>query len=376
MTNLPRFSFSSPKRAGVAVIDAEGSAILARLCLQGLDYSVVNTRRERFLLSPRLLLRALLLLARGGLRRGRVELSLAGRVYGCYLRAWLELISPKVVLTWVDDSKHFQNLSRTREDIPFYAVSNSFRFEHPVKLIYEGFRHSMPNMVCYGRFEEELYRAEGHDIDVFHPAGPPQAAYYKTEVSPGVPPRRWDICLVSQADPAIISGVNFPAIRKAIVLQDQFLARFVKERGLKLAVALRSASREERDYFAGAYGGAAELVPSDRLNFSTYRAMDAAHVVITFCSTAGVEAYGWGKKLFFTNYSATARYRLPVPEPLLAESPDYAEFERKLSAVLAMTPAEYETASGENRRRLVTWDQAKPAHAYIRNLVLEALKNP
>lgn len=370
---LRRIRFKSPERNEVLVFDKEGSFILERTILGNISHTILEVRFEIFYSSLPIAMRLIINLCRTGFKSLSFH-AIRSQIYRLYLLSCVEYIKPRVVMTWVDDSRAFHYISLIYKNAEFFAVSNGFRYEYPAVIPENGYKISMPHYICYGQFEVDLYKKYGHQIKNYHPVGPVIGSYFKTELSNNAEAFQFDLCLVSQCEPTIVEGAIYPEIRKAITKLNEFLIRYIAEYGVKLRIALRSTDIRERHYFESLYGNTVTMTQKEDNWLATYEAMEQSETVVVFDSTAAVEAYGWGKKVLFTNYSGTDRYKIPVSEACFTSEADYIQFRNKLNKIRAMTTIEYRELTATNRKYIVNYDPLSPAHIYVRRLVLEALR--
>ncbi|MBI4060206.1 MAG: hypothetical protein HY403_02125 [Elusimicrobia bacterium] len=373
-----RLRFASPPKSRLLIFDAMGSAVLERTALKDLPHAVLPARGEVFHLSPAVLVRMLryaghidwaLVARRGG--RG-----LFGQLYLVHLLACVDVIAPEVVVTWIDNSWLFHKISRAYPQAEFYAVQNGSRSlgcvtsNLPLK-IPGGYVISMPNLLCFGRYEEDLYRGHGHVIDSFHRVGPLLGGFYLSRRGPAPAPK-YDLCLVSQWRADLMIGDRHPEVKGSVTTLAGHLGRYAKERGVRVCVAARTTGPAERVFYQAALGADVPLITrrDELMSLSTYQAIDESSVAVGFSSTALLEAFGWGKRALFCNFfKHSESYSPPRPGPWMVDEPRYELFRDKLDALRAMTPAEYEAAAGEFTRYAVRYDPAKPAHIYLRELI-------
>jgi hypothetical protein len=368
----------APARGPLLVFDRAGSQYLIPYALDGLNPVVLPTRFEEFYLTPRLILRLF-----ANLRH--IDEWKLRQFYKIYLLSCLQEIAPRVVITWVDNSQYFQVLSRLYPAAHFLAVQNGYRHGASLMKASEGgllsdnpkwgSRLELPEFFILGPYTEELYSRHGHRIARARPVGSFLAGYYKTEIAPGAVPVEHDICLVSQWRAAIMDGDFLPNFRTGVTVMCERMARYAAERSLRVAVAAASADPREEAYFRKMFGAGVAVVRHDPAAFTTYRTMDRAEVSVAVLSTALFEAMGWGKKVLFCNFSGDAAYDCPLKGPWSVGGDEgYPEFARKLDALRSMSAQEYEAQAGPARRRLMSFDPARPAHRVIREAVAAALE--
>lgn len=370
--------FSSPPRSDLVIYDEAGSDRLIMTALKGLEFVILPVRRERFYISLPIAARMLKNLPRLG------NLTF-GQFFRIYLLSCIEHMRPKAVVTFMDNDIFFQALSRDYPRAAFIAVQNGVKPlesvtsppRHPLGWLPEppkmGSKISLPELFCFGLYEEEIYKRYGHEVDRFHPVGSLVGGYYKSEISDGSGRIDYDVLLVSQFRASISNDGAFSYLKKGLDTLHDFLARYAKTRPLRFAVAFCSKDPAERAYFEGIFGKDVAMVPYAREELSTYAAMDRAKVVVSLSSAAAYEAVGWGKKVFFCNFTGTPARDCPRSGFWSIESPDYPRFKEKLDRLLAMDQAEFERLTADTRRYLMNFDPHRPAHAVVRERVLEAL---
>jgi len=92
--------------------------------------------------------------------------------------AYVDVSSPKLVLTFIDNSTAFHNLASRYKKIPFFAVQNGsrgFQFVTDKKFI-------IPHYFCFGEFEREHAKKNGHLVDNFYPVGAVLGSYAQKNI--------------------------------------------------------------------------------------------------------------------------------------------------------------------------------------------------
>ena len=390
---LRRLSFATPGKGDVLIFDAAGSWVLTRFILDGIPHVVLPARFETIYVAPKVLMRMI-----ANVYRLRVDdmphgwffnlRMLAFQLRHLYFLACLDSIAPKVVLTFVDTHIYFQRCAQTFRGATFIAVQNGVRDRNGITPPnipappHPAARIRMPHLYCFGRYEADLYAANGHVIDNFHPAGSVRASVYLAGRGPLPPAKTHDVCVISQwrfgiADvlhnaPMPRSGQMVQVAGFAVVVD--FIARYASERSVSVSVARSSEHPEEYAYLRQRLGEKATIVNSRREDLRSYACVDAADVVVTGNSTLGVEALGWGKKTLFCNFTGDDGHGLPKEGLWSLSEPDYATFRDRLDAIRAMTDAAYRRVAGEFARYMMQLDSRRPAHLAVRDHVLAGLK--
>lgn len=378
---LDKFKFGYPPSSDVVIFNKNGSDVIIKTVLEGIRYCVLDANLEVFYLSPKLF--ALMLLNMHEADFFKLHLPdlktairrIVGQFYRIYLLSCLHLMKPRIVLTYLDDSAFFHFVSRKYRSAQFYAITNGFRVTYPVVIGPDDPKISMPNLICHGKLQEDLYRRYGHHIDNFHLVGSLQGGYYRAEMAADDNSIDFDLCLVSQcirtimSKARIVKGSTLSETRKAIMTLDAFLVRYLEENDITFCVALRRETPFEIAYFSRVYGEKAVLIMNKRLSMSTYRAMERSSVIVTTHSSAAVEAYEWGKKVLFTNFSGTDSCKIPVADACYLDENSYLAFKKKLDFVRSLSEDEYHALTRNNRNYLSNYNPEYPAHIFVRDLV-------
>lgn len=376
-------SFATPPRQRVVIFDQTGSDILANAALEGLDYWVFPSRFEAFYIGLPILWRAAVNFFRYiAWMPPFTKTSYRGFFFRIYVLSCMQYARPAAVLTFVENSYAFQWLSRVYKGPRYIAVQNGMRLRDNLTLFLPAAPDpasviSLPDFVCFGEFERDLYSRLGHKIDRFHPVGALRGGYYLSAlaVKKEAPPA-FDLCLVSEWDHNIMVGGYLPKFRDGLRILESFFKRYATERKLRVSIAGRhqddGETAEEEAYYRALMPDAV-FIHCDRRTMSTYSTIDDSRVSLSICCTASLEALGWGKKTLFCNFTGMENYNHPLPEGCLVSEPDYEVFRAKLDALLARPDPEFRAASAKAAGFRMNYGPV-PAHKYIRDMVLQALR--
>jgi len=363
------FYFRNPERKPVIIFHREHTDILRKFILFDIDYTVLDADGDVLHITPHLI--ALMIKNLRYLVRSFhiAKTTLSGRLYKIYLLSFIEYTKPKIVITLIDNSYLFQWVSRIYKKAEFYAIENGAR--NDVRGASDIM--SMPNLFCFGNYDIDVFRNNGHLIDNYYPVGSLFGGYYKTEVSPSKVNINYEICMVSQWEPSILSNDSQPGRKDAFKLLDQYLNLYVNNHSCSMCIATRSNEYQVLNYYKTIYGKSVHIIQYDKFDFTTYKAMDFSSIIIASNSTAAVEAFGWGKKTLFCTLSRDKRYSYPVEDYCSVKTVSYDEFEKKLDFLRNMDYNVYLKSTERSRKYLMNYDFSMPAHKYIRNMILKRL---
>jgi surface carbohydrate biosynthesis protein len=281
------------------------------------------------------------------------------------------------VITYIDNSVIFQQLSRNYPGSAFYAVQNGMRnWEFQDDSIKRTV--SLTNFICFGQNEIDLAKKCGHSIDNFFPVGSIKGSFFRYSLSKIPHEKEFDVCLISQYRNSIMEGGEYPDFKQGLEIIEQYLKRFCEKYPVKVCVALNSENRDEIEYFSRVFGGKAILIRNseERIHgccFSTYYTMDKSRVVITLLSTAGVEAFGWGEKVLFCNFTGNDVYNIMDEDFFILNEPDYNKFEEKLVTLIRMSDLEYRSLTQTSREYLMNYNPDLQVHEFIKKLISDTI---
>ena len=127
--------FSSPKPCDILIFDECNSQHVRRVISKKYSIGIFNMRPEDIFLGTSVLVRFLKELLKFSLKE--VRKNHRGFLYGVikqsyyrYLKACLELINPKAVITFIDNSSTFGWLAKHCDNFPFIAIQNGCRLSY------------------------------------------------------------------------------------------------------------------------------------------------------------------------------------------------------------------------------------------------------
>jgi len=365
--------YKKHKRNDVLVFDEVGSNILDKTILTDIEHTILCSRKEVLYLNLKIMVCLMKNIIKAFFRDKHRTL------YLLYLLSCVESVKPKIVITLIDNSYLFQAISRLYTKAEFYAIQNGVKLEVTLedmpKYPPEAKLISMPNLFCFGRQIVDIYKKHGHKVDHYFPIGSLIGGYYKSQASSSSADIQFDVCLVSQWRNDFMCSDQCAELKRSFDTLNRFLSRYQKERGLKLCIATCSVEQGEREYFKDFYDiPSVEVNNFNRLDFSTYRAMEKSQVIVANDSCAALEAFGWGKKVLFCNFTGMADYNFPKPGIWSTNKVDYDDFSNKLDNIIKMDYENYYSDANETMRYVMNYDFSKPAHVFIKQLIYDKIE--
>jgi len=232
----------------------------------------------------------------------------------------------------------------------------------------------LPNLLCFGDFEKDMYNHYGHEIGHYHSVGSLRGGYYHNALRPRDVEQRFDICMISEWEEGLQENVIFKEIREGVEILENYVSRYTKIRDVKVCIATRAADNRERDHFLEIFGEQVTIIRNNRETMSTYLAIDQSNVSITAYSTVGVEAFGWGKKVLFCNFTGHDNYSLPVPDVCSIDKPDFGSFCMKLDFLLSMDESRFNAVTHKSSKYLMNYDTKMPPHLYMQRIIHDEIE--
>jgi surface carbohydrate biosynthesis protein len=311
--------------------------------------------------------------------------SLLGRIFRIYILACIEETQAKVVITFIDNSRVAQSLSRIDPKRTYFFVQNGTRtlacvrdtLPHPASII------TMTNFFCFGQRDIDLLTKHGHRVDNYFSIGSLGTGCYQSHVLAD-PSIDFDLCLISQWDKSFLEenlnekpvGSISYRIGVGITGVNSFLSRLVGEIGLKLVICLRNENNEEEvTYFKDMFGNKPFISEHNYKSFAAYQMIDRSRLTVALNSTLLSEAFSRGKKVLWCNVPKDEHYEMPEAGISYFDGNDYAAFKERVLILLKMPQDEYEETTRERKRYINNYNPLSPPHEVIRTAVIKVLSN-
>lgn len=297
--------------------------------------------------------------------RLRILNKILSKLFFFYIFIYLKWTMPKICITFIDNSALFQKLIIMFPSVNFFAIQNGNRTK---KELLSNHKNKLSNYFCFGKYEKDTFKEFGHYASNFIPVGSLKAGIYKSINNNKIIENKYDICFVSQWKDSSLENLDSSESEEIFYMKkiDSYLKKFINKRQKTLCIAMRSEKNSlEFDYYKNYYKDKAFIQP--RKNFSTYEMMEKSNTIITFYSTAGVEGFGWLKKVLFIDYSKENKYNYFKPGPWLLTKDGYANFEKYMDNILNMSYKNYNERYCNYAGYLMNYDPINLAHEKIKN---------
>ena len=372
--------FYSPPRTSVDVIifDETSSDELIKYVINGLSFFVYHLNPEKIFISPSIIyyfLKSLRVFnyqcAKIKKRKIKKIRALIGELLNHYRLGCFQFMSPKVVITTIDNDRVFQWISQKHKGAQYFAIQNGNRTKRELM---EPHKNYLTNYFCFGDYEQYSFEKFGHYASNYIPVGSLIASIYKSKKSVKNNQMKYDICFVSQwKDKTFNQATEYDAINKKFMENiDNYLKEYIDKTGKSLCIGMRGKKDSlEYNYYKNLYEGDAFLQPN--FCYSTYKLMDISNMIITFFSTSAREAFGWNKKVLFIDYSKDNKYAYYKDGLWILKEKSYDKFEKKLNMIINTNNTEYKKKTKSYANFVMKYDPDVPTYIKIRNEITKHL---
>lgn len=368
--------FGDPDPADIVIFDEVGSQFIRRALNTAHSVAVFPARPPEVRIGVRTI--AFFLRDLPQFRLTEVDRSrglLRGLVKGAWLRllgATISAMRPKAVITFIDNSGSFHWLSMNCGRFPLIAIQNGSRLRYAAG---EANEYYLQHLFCFGSHESKLFQDVGYRVEQFHPVGSLVAGLHFESRAETVA-EKYDLLVVSTWRGNIGYQQDVRDTMRSMLIMDQLLAEYIRARGLKAAVILRSerdsvdwlmpeVGKTEEQYYSGIYGSSIEIIETDFTERNLFPLMQKSRLIVSCLSTALVEAYGIGKKILYCNFTGTDDYHRDQDPAIVVSDGSPSVFYERLDTVLGMSQSEYQRLHHERQEYYMSFPEGRPTHEAI-----------
>ena len=305
-----------------------------------------------------------------------------GNIMTAYLISLLEIIQPKIVLTFIDNSFKFFDLARVLDKkINFVAVQNAARHDliehkhlYKKNIIKSDLTKNfyIPNFLCFGQFEIDCYKHYGIKVKNFFKVGSLRLANFFYHIKKNkikLKKFSYDICLIGEKGPGFVDE-NFKNIEKGFANMLKFAIKFCIKHNMKLICAPKSdkkispkAYNKEINFFKKYLtNNEFDFFISNSLEkkgdiYASYAAMFQSKVVVATGSTLLRENLAIGGKILSCNLLPTNIYDFPVQGICSIKNCTFEEFEKRLLQIYSMSEKDYFSKLSKDKCYLLEYDE-------------------
>tara|TARA_B110000977_G_scaffold169100_1_gene218777 strand:- start:18218 stop:19414 length:1197 start_codon:yes stop_codon:yes gene_type:complete len=384
-----KFTFSLPEKKDLLIFDDE-ALIDLRYVVEEFNYTVLRTRVENFNelnLNPKILFKTLF--------------NFKGNIVNAYLISLIKEISPKIILTNIDNSWKFSEIARVLNNkYKFFAIQNGSRYdfkryEHQFKQgIYKKNMNKIffiPNLFCFGDFEIDDYKKFQIPVKNFYPVGSLRLANFihlnKIDITKKKD-YQYDICLISDSmvlhfDKRFGTQNDIERFGKYL----RFTIKYVRENDKKFICAFAKINSSKKilegellfyktflehdDYEYLIKNSTLNL---KKTNYLTYDAMLKSNVSFCAFSTLIREHMSIGRKAISINFMKNDLFKFPINGDCKLGECEYDNFKYHIDKVLASNEVDYLNSFDKPVSYLMQYDKYHSTFIKIKEILKKHLR--
>ncbi len=381
-----RFKFDLPKKKNLIIFDDTSFEDL-KYIVKDQEYFLLVTRFENIdtiYINPKMIFKMIK--------------NFRGSFWSSYLISLIEIVGPKVVLTYIDNSFKFYEIAKIMEKkIEFYAIQNGARYDlNKIKyklekqLIEKDLTKDIfiPNFFCFGDYEKDDYKAKNINVKNFIPVGSLRLSNFLEDnkiVDTNLKKKEFDILIISDgitkgtddawgtndAEPNMIKPIKF-IIKYCLEKNKKFICSFKR---------LNSSSEnleKELNYYKNNlnFDEYSYLIKNSTLNFNkkkylTYELMLKSEITISAFSTMLRENLSLGNKIIVFNPMTNPIWNFPLPGIFSIGNCDYKDFENSVDKIFSLDSSEFLDCWNESPNYIMKFDETEPTYKKIKRIILE-----
>jgi surface carbohydrate biosynthesis protein len=355
-----KFNFNNPKKSKIILFDDEIHGIMKNV-LDDYKYFLLKSRVEN--ITEIYLTKKIFKL---------FIKNFDGNIMTAYLLSVIEVVNPKIIITHIDNSLKFSDLAKKfHKKVHFLAIQNAYRaeiaehkFRYKNKIVSVDYtkRYYLPNLLCFGKFEVDLYKKYKIKVKNFFIVGSLRLAnfyYYLKNIKINFKKNKYDICLVAESYTGRNELFGKKNFEEKAVLLIKFVIKFCKIHNKKLVFPLKYSNKNsELTYFrkyltSEEYSFLIKKSLKRKNDFSTYLTMSQSKVSVGIISTILSEMLAVGQKILSCNLTPTRLWDFPVNGICFIKNCNYKLFEKRLLKIYKMPKKNYFQKIKKNKNYLV-----------------------
>jgi len=280
-----------------------------------------------------------------------------GNLISAYFSALLDEMKPKIIITYIDNSLKFFEVSKILKDkYNFIAIQNAarydlMRYEYLFKkdLIKKDLRKKFyfDNFFCFGEYEIEHYKKNNISIKNAKPIGSLKLSNYFIHLKSNqknVPKKIFDIAVVSEGYLSMDKEYGVKDLSRNWSKIISFSIKYVRENNLKFNFIFKRERVSGDFHYEAEISFVKKYLSNDDFNFlmnnctfkdkkafSSYDAIMSCNILIGSVSTMLREKIAANGKILSCNFSGMNMFNFPINEICYLENPNYERFSKRLT---------------------------------------------
>jgi surface carbohydrate biosynthesis protein len=379
-----------PEATDIVIFDEEGSAFIKSAIDKRHKVQTYKMRPYEIYIGPKVLyyyfacINQLKISKMIGYPKG-ILLGLLNQLKCIYFESCLLAMSPKAVVTFIDNSRNFHWLSLNCRKVPFIAIQNGFRPRPHPNDSTDYSNYHLQHLICMGDHAAQSFPKMGYMVENYYPLGSLLSSLFfqQNENKADI---QVDILIVStwRGNSTWKSGVGYAKdvidTMRSMRHMDHMLAKYIKERGLKAAVILRTERNSsdwymhevemcESDYYASIYGGYVEIIETDFSKRNIYPLIEKSNLIVSCLCSALLEAFHIGKKVMYFNFTDSDWYYKDLPQSIVSEDYEYEDFVERMDNLFSAKIDEYRKEHEAERNLYIAKPTGKAVHVLMQETI-------
>ncbi len=374
---------SSPECFDVVIFDECNSDIILNVINNKHSVGIFNMRPEEIFISIEVATRFINNILKSNYEWSTISLrNFLKQNYLIYIKTCIEIMQPKVLITFIDNSSTFSWISKNCNNFESIAIQNGFRTSSQLTKDVDFY---LQHYFCFGGHEISKFNKMGFTVDNYYPVGSLSASLGFGKINEIQD--EYDILIVScwkwRSNPAV--KVEQDNMIKSMKIMDGLLARYIKENKLKAAVIYRSVRNSEHwinldtmeseeDYYKNIYGETIEYIETNNSVRNIFLTLKQSNVIVSYFSTALLEAYGIGKKVIFCNFSGTNIHHEDIDSKLVLTNSEYVSFSEKIGNLFSISKEKYKKDNLDTMKKYMNFTHNKTVESEVGYKVDDIIK--
>lgn len=329
-----------------------------------------------------------------------------GNIKTSYFVSLLQIIKPKAVITFIDNSIKFSDLAKIlNKEIKFIAILNAYRLEiiendylYKKKLIKINLnkRFYIPKLLAYGQCDIDIYKKYKIKVKKFVKVGNVRLANaleYIKKKKIKLKRFRYDVCVMSDTT----SNAHFLNIEKknaesgkyvedgAVYTVKYSINYCIKHKKkfifvLKTNTSNKKGQIDELNFYK-------KFLTENEFNFLisnttknktglfvSHITMFQSNIAIGTISTMLGEYLGLGGKILACNFTKMKVLDYPIKGICFIRNPNFEQFEKKLTNILSVNKKKYFSKLNKSKNYIVAHDKKYSPISLIKKEIMNAIK--
>ena len=280
-----------------------------------------------------------------------------------YCYALIRIINPKVIITLIDNSVQFFQISKLLESYCFIMCiqkhngldyyRTDYRFKKKLSNLDFNSEVYIPNYFCFGEEEIKLSKKYNLDIKNFYKCGSINSSNYFHHLKKNnikIQKDKFDICLISEPVPGLNARMGRENLEEGFGKLAKFTIKFVIENNLKFIFASKRMESTEAEIELDFYKKYLDKNEFEYLlnNFnkkkdrnSSFNVLFQSSIAVGCQSTLLKDKISRKEKILSCNLTNFDMYNFPIKGFCSVNNCDYKVFSTRLKRIKEMSLADY-----------------------------------